>query len=165
MFKAPWIHKHKSLYTRRNEWINVQMHSHMCTHSIQIQSLSPIWKRRQWRSYSAAALLGISSLSASEHHLRESCFAFLREELPEPSLVSDWTFLFFPLSLISVAGFEMPLQLQIDSSGFLRFSYLSFSIRLKGEIREPRSLPGPWKIEIALVEQILCVIFIYSHVT
>lgn len=58
----------------------------------------------------------------------------------------------------------MPLQLQIDSSGFLRFYYLSFSIRLRGESREPRSLPGPWKIEIASVEQIICVIFIYSHI-
>lgn len=74
------------------------------------------------------------------------------------------SFFSFPLSNILAAGFEMPLQLQIDSSGFLRFYYLSFSIRLRGESREPCSLPGPCEIEIASVEQIICVIFIYSHV-
>ena len=39
------------------------------------------------------------------------------------------------LANILAAGFEMPLQLQIDSSGFLRFYYLSFSISLNGESR------------------------------
>lgn len=161
------MHKYMSPFTQTNEWINVQMHLHICTHTIQIQSLSPFWKRRQWRSHSTTVLWRMSSFSASEHHLWESCFAFLREELPELSLVSDWTFFCFfsllrllPLSSLSnilAAGFEMPLQLQIDSSGFLRFFYLSFSIRLKGESGNLCSPPGHWKIEIALVEQIICV--------
>lgn len=55
----------------------------------------------------------------------------------------------------------MPLQLQIDSSGFLSFSYLSFSIRLKGEIQKLRSLACT--LENASVEQIMCVIFIYAY--
>lgn len=51
------------------------------------------------------------------------------------SLCRVWRLIehFFPflLSYMLAAGFEMPLQLQIDSSGFLHFHYLSFSIRLK----------------------------------
>lgn len=78
-----------------------------------------------------------------------------------------WLKVFFlpSLSNILAAGFEMPLQLQIDSSGFLRFYYPSFSIKLRGESREPRSPPGPWKIEIALVKKMICAIFIHSHFT
>lgn len=71
-------------------------------------------------------------------------------------------FFFFPFrSDTLVAGFEIPLELQIDSSGFLCFSYLSFSIRQEGRNSEA-ALPA-WTLKNASVEQIIHVIFIYSY--
>lgn len=157
-FKDPWIHEHKNPFTHTDEWINVQMRLHMRTRTVHSQSLSPIWKRLQWQSHSTTVLLGISSFSASEHHLGEKQLCFSEGRAPRDEFG-------FWLNVFLAAGFEMPLQLQIDSSGFLCFYDLSFSIRLRRESREPSSPPGPWKIEIALLEKIMCVIFIYSHVT
>lgn len=141
-------------------------HSHMCSrysNPITVTYLKEKRKkkkkRQRPRSYSTTVLLGVSSFSALEHHLRESRFCFSEGRAPRAEF-GFWMnvfFFFFPLSNILAAGFEMPLQLQIDSSGFLRFPYLSFSIRLEGRKFGSRArCLDPGKIGMASVKQMMC---------
>ncbi len=152
------------LHTRMNECmckcIYTCTHTHY-SHSIIVTDLKKASVAVSFSNSSVRHIIIFSLWTPSQG--KQLCFSEGRAPRAE---FGFWLNIFFPsLSNILAAGFEMPLQLQIDSSGFLCFYDLSFSIRLKGESREPRSPPGPWKIEIALVEQIICVIFIYSHVT
>lgn len=140
----------ESLHVCTNEWIDVQMQTFYAD-PITGTNLKKKKKEKKKKQAADTVLLGVSSFWALEHHLRESCFAFLREKAPRAEFgfwmnVSFFSYS-FPLSNILAAGFEMPLQLQIDSSGFLRFSYLSFSIKLEGEKNSGSHarLLGPWK--------------------
>lgn len=136
MFQEPWIRKCMNPFTHMNEWMNTCANAFTHVHTHYSNQIIVTNLAVSFSSSSVRHIITLSLWTPSQGKLL--CFSEGRAPWAEFGVWLNifFFFFFFPipsLSNILAVGFEMPLQLQIDSSGFLRFYYLSFSIRLKGE--------------------------------